>query len=203
MKRLIIFFLISVVFCGCGEAAVRAPAVSGGFYPASPAKLQREVDEFMDEAGAVEAPGRIIALVVPHAGYMYSGRTAGYAYKEIRNKKFDTVILIGPSHRERFSGIAVADYDAFQTPLGKIEIDKSMVKALIKSNRQIRAYNSPHVYEHCLEVQLPFLQQALGKFKMVALLIGESSIRASSALGKAIAENAKGKNVLIIAFITF
>ena len=116
-----------------------------------------------------------------------------------RCKTSHTVVLIGTSHREKFRGIAVADYDFLQTPLGKIEVDKDMANALIKSSAHIRAYNNPHIYEHSLEVQFPFLQEALGGFKIIALLMGEESIKASSALGEAIAKNVRGKDVMIIA----
>ncbi len=100
---------------------------------------------------------------------------------------------------QRFGGVSVGDYDSYRTPLGEIKIDKDMVKALKSSRSDIHTYKGAHALEHCLEVQLPFLQQALGDFKIVTLLMGEESIKTSSWLGKAIAESAKGKKVLIIA----
>ncbi|MCG2676205.1 AmmeMemoRadiSam system protein B, partial [bacterium] len=102
---------------------IRRPAVAGAFYPGSRLLLQRQVDGFLAKAEEVELEGELVALISPHAGYIYSGQVAAYAYKQLPGKDFDTVILIGPSHRIGFAGASIYNQGPYQTPLGLVEVD--------------------------------------------------------------------------------
>ncbi|MCU7496701.1 MAG: AmmeMemoRadiSam system protein B [Ignavibacteria bacterium] len=153
---------------------VRPPAVAGMFYPADERKLKEEVKFLLDFSKDEEIPpGRISALVVPHAGYIYSGRTAAYAYNMIRNKDYRTVVVISPSHREYFPGISVYSGDAYKTPLGVIPVNKEMREEITKDAKFIFKGLEGHRQEHALEVQLPFLQMLLKDFEILPIVIGD------------------------------
>ena len=151
---------------------VRPPAVAGMFYPGNPAVLQRTVDELL--AAATPHPGaQPKALIVPHAGYIYSGPMAarGYASLLPQAGQIRRVILLGPTHRVAVDGIAVPKTDAFATPLGNIPLDTAAIASLADLP-QIVASDRAHAQEHSLEVHLPFLQRLLGQFTLVPLAVG-------------------------------
>ncbi len=158
-------------------STVRPAAVAGMFYPASAKALAEELDELL---GGVEhlSPrlGFPKALVVPHAGYVYSGPIAAHAYDSISPARgiVKRVVLLGPVHRVPVRGLALPGADFFETPLGRIEIDAEAVRAL-SSLPQVVTSASAHALEHSLEVQLPFLQKALGRFSLVPLAVGTAS----------------------------
>jgi hypothetical protein len=154
---------------------VRQPAVAGMFYPSLPEELAGEINEMLDNAGTEEAPENLYGIVVPHAGYIYSGQTAAKAYKLLKDKKYKTVVVISPSHREYFPGISVFDGDAYLTPLGEIEIDSEMRDRIAEGSKIIFKGVNGHRSEHALEVQLPFLQVALGDFKLLPVVMGDQS----------------------------
>jgi len=153
----------------------RPPAVAGMFYPGDPAALARDVDEAL--AGAHAAPGTPPkALIVPHAGYVYSGPIAASAYatlEPVRNS-VRRVVLLGPCHRVAVRGIALPSADAFDTPLGRVPVDRAAVAALADLP-QIVTSGAAHAGEHSLEVQLPFLQRVLGEFSIVPLAVGDAT----------------------------
>ncbi len=153
---------------------VRTPAVAGMFYPNNPQKLHDQLQDFLDQ---VEAAGTVPkAIIVPHAGYIYSGPVAASAYARLRAAKdiIQRVILLGPSHRVDFRGIAVSGMDAFATPLGNIPVDQEAI-ATICELPYVGFLEQAHVQEHSLEVHLPFLQEVLGAFKLVPLVVGEAT----------------------------
>ncbi len=154
---------------------LRPPAVAGLFYPDDPATLQREVDRLLAAAPHPSAPTAIKALVVPHAGYVYSGATAARAFAELTPQAdtIERVILLGPAHRVGFLGLALADTQSFVTPLGPVPLDLE-ASALIASLPQVHTLATAHQLEHSLEVQLPFLQRVLGAFKLLPLVVGEA-----------------------------
>ncbi|MGE5353287.1 MAG: AmmeMemoRadiSam system protein B [Acidobacteriota bacterium] len=152
---------------------VRPPAVAGMFYPADEKKLKDEIRFLLDAAGSEETPGNVTAIVVPHAGYIYSGRTAAYAYNMIRNKNYETVVVISPSHREYFPGVSVYGGDAYRTPLGVIPVNKTMREELTRDAKLIFQGFEGHRQEHALEVQLPFLQMVLKNFSILPIVIGD------------------------------
>lgn len=159
---------------------IRQTAVAGMFYPDDPGELQVAIESFLrevqlsqDTPDCTQAPK---ALIVPHAGYIYSGPVAASAYARIEkhNDTIQKVILLGPGHRFAFSGLATSSADYFSTPLGNIPIDRKAI-TLIESLPQVHLLDQAHGQEHSLEVQLPFLQRVLGKFTLVPLVVGDTS----------------------------
>ncbi|MFZ1384863.1 MAG: AmmeMemoRadiSam system protein B [Propionicimonas sp.] len=157
---------------------VRQPAVSGRFYPGRAATLEHEVDGLLSQArGAMRAPApRPKALIVPHAGYIYSGFTAacGYVHLEPWRSSIQRVVLLGPAHYVGFSGLALSGADAFDTPLGPVRLDRDTAEALSRLPQVIES-DSAHAPEHSLEVQLPFLQRVLAEFRLVPLVVGDAT----------------------------
>ncbi|MEW6556217.1 MAG: AmmeMemoRadiSam system protein B [Elusimicrobiota bacterium] len=151
---------------------VREPAVAGQFYPANKTELSKMIDNFLAKTKKQNLDGKIVGLISPHAGYVFSGQTAAWSFKQIEGEKIDTVILVGPSHNYHIRGAAVWTDGSFSTPLGNVEIDEQIIKQLLTS-KIIIANNNVHIPEHSLEVQLPFLQQILKNFKLVVILINE------------------------------
>lgn len=172
----------------------REPAVAGSFYPANPATLSHMMADFLQQAKADnKAPKAIIA---PHAGYIYSGPIAASAYARLKPVR-DTitrVVLLGPSHRVYFQGLAVSDADTFTTPLGKIEIDKQAIESL-KDLPFVGYLEQAHTLEHSLEVHLPFLQQMLSQFKLVPIVAGDAS---ANQVSQVIAKLWGGDETLIV-----
>ena len=178
---------------------VRRPAVAGSFYPADPQTLSRQVREFLSRAPKEKVAGEIIALVSPHAGYMYSGQVAGYAFKLVEGMKFDAVVVVAPSHRTSFQGASVYDRGGFETPLGLLPVEKGLCQKLKEESSLIQYVPQAHAEEHALEVQLPFLQATLGPFNLVPIVIGDQSYRTCQVVGQAIARATLGKKVLLVA----
>jgi AmmeMemoRadiSam system protein B/AmmeMemoRadiSam system protein A len=156
---------------GC-QAGVKEPAVAGSFYPGNSTELKLTVEGFLSKAEAKPVNGKLIALIAPHAGYMYSGGVAGYTYKRMEGSNKNLIILIGASHRESFSGVAVYAEGSMKTPLGNVRIDEKTAKSLINENEDVAFNRNAFAYEHSLEVQLPFLQTVLKDFSIVPILIG-------------------------------
>jgi len=155
---------------------VRPAAVAGYFYPADPAELASTVQGMIADVHA-PAPGHPPKIIiVPHAGYIYSGMVAASAYHALLPwaESIKRVILLGPSHRSVLRGLALPDTDTFATPLGNIPVDTQFCERLERLP-QVQRMNECHVNEHSLEVQLPFLQCVLSDFKVVPLIVGLAS----------------------------
>jgi AmmeMemoRadiSam system protein B len=155
---------------------VRLPAVAGSFYPADPAVLAQEVAESLAAAvpAAEGAPPK--AVIAPHAGYVYSGPTAGYAYAPVAALRsvVSRVVVLGPAHRVWVRGLAASSAEAFETPLGRVPVDREAVEGVCALS-QVRIDDRAHAAEHSLEVQLPFLQHVLGDFSLVPLAVGDAT----------------------------
>jgi len=152
---------------------IRQPAVAGLFYPEKPVELQQVIESFL-QAAPQPAAAHPKALIVPHAGYVYSGSTAAQAYATLQSQA-DTikrVVLLGPSHRVGFRGIAFCSADYYRTPLGDVPVDQSAFVA-ISNLPNVGMLDRAHAQEHCLEVQLPFLQMILPDFSVVPLVVGD------------------------------
>jgi len=213
MKLFYFIFFIVIFCCACGQEKnqgdinmlyVRKPAVAGMFYPADKRVLEDEIKKYLDAAAPEDVDGKIIGIVSPHAGYVYSGPVAAFSYKLLIGKKYDVVVVISPSHREYISGSSVFDGDAYETPLGLIKVDKEIAKSIASDNDKIYLSSRGHsvkgtMGEHALEVQLPFLQVVLGDFKLVPIVIGEQDKKNCTLLADKLAEVLKDKNVLIVA----
>lgn len=156
-------------------AQARHPAVAGLFYPADPRALRETVADFLAAAPAV-ATSAPKAIIVPHAGYVYSGPVAAAAYACLRpvRGRVTRVVLLGPSHRVSFDGLALTGADSYMTPLGCVPIDAEAA-AKLADLPQVRVLDAAHAQEHSLEVQLPFLQEVLGEFVLVPLVVGEAT----------------------------
>jgi len=154
---------------------IRHQQVAGYFYPADKDKLQKDIALMLQVAKPEKAFNNIFGIVSPHAGYMYSGKTAAFAYNLLKDKFYKTVIIISPSHAEYFPGISIYDGDAYETPLGIVEIDQVMVDMLVENSKIIFRGIQGHRKEHALEVQIPFLQTVLKNFKIVPIVMGDQS----------------------------
>lgn len=153
--------------------SIRNPAVAGLFYPGDPRELHAMVAGYL----AAAATGDVVpkAIIVPHAGYIYSGPIAAAAYARIQpaRGRITRVVLLGPAHRVGFHGLALSSADCFQTPLGRITVDQEAVK-IISGLPQVQVMDAAHRQEHSLEVHLPFLQEVLGEFSLVPLVVGDA-----------------------------
>jgi hypothetical protein len=183
---------------------VRKPAVAGTFYPGNSVDLIKELASMFSEVKKIPLPDRPLALIAPHAGYPYSGRIAAKAYKLLEGEQYDTVVVISPSHTVFFKGCSVYTGGGYETPLGLVETDHELAKAISSINPLVYASNMGHATgpsrgEHALEVQLPFLQVVLGKFKLVAVVMGDQEEDSITALGEVLASTLKGTNSLIVA----
>lgn len=214
----IISFIIIVFVLSCGKGGsknsggeelkvknTRPAAVSGSWYPSNPESLRKMVQAYMDQAKLpTDIKGELIGIISPHAGFVYSGPVAGYCYKYIQmnKEKFKgrTFIIVGPSHYMDFRGIAIYPDGAFETPLGEIPVDTELSNLLQKDTSLVKPLKDPHMPEHSLEAQLPFLQVALGgDFKIVPLLYGRAKLDDVIMFGERLAKIVKEHNAVIIA----
>lgn len=153
---------------------IRSPAVAGLFYPADEQQLRQDVQSLLEKAGRHDLKPK--ALIVPHAGYQYSGAIAATAYANLRAAaaNIQRVVLLGPAHRVAMQGLALPGVDVFTTPLGGVNVDTNLVNA-IAHLPQVSICRAAHAMEHSLEVQLPFLQSVLNEFTCLPLAIGMAS----------------------------
>lgn len=158
---------MSIFNCATADGPIRKPAVAGQFYPADSATLRHDVDRYIAGGSTLPVAPRII--ISPHAGYVFSGPVAGKGYAAI-DKNTKTVILLGPPHHVAVRGIAVPEAAWFETPLGKVEVDRERLQKLLKNPIAYKD-DRAHAPEHSLEVQIPFLQVRLVSFKIVPLLV--------------------------------
>jgi len=183
-----------------GMKEIREPALAGSWYPGDPEILSRDVKRYLENAKKEKVDGEIVALVSPHAGYMYSGQVAAHAYKLIEGKSFDTVVVVGPSHRFPFKGASLWDRGGFRTPLGVVPVDDELSKKLMEKRKEIRFIPEAHNQENSLELQIPFLQTVLKSFKLVPIAMEPDwSWETCQYLASAIAETVRGKKVLLVA----
>ncbi len=163
------------------------------------AEFARRIDAMLAAAAAPPRTDAPLALVSPHAGYIYSGPIAAHAYRAVLGQVYDTVVVIGPSHRDPFTGISVYDTTRFDTPLGKIPCDRELIGLLIGAHPNIGYRPSAHRDEHSLEVQVPFLQRALGNFKLVMAVVGGRDPEAEMTFVTSLAGYAEKHRILVVA----
>jgi len=211
-RMLSIFAVIALVTasgrCGqreehqeAGAGPVREPVVAGAFYPDDADLLAQQVDHFLDNVPPQSLSGRPVGLVVPHAGYVFSGQVAAYAYQPIRKRAIGTVILVGCSHRARYLGASIYPRGAYRTPLGSVPIDDVLAGDLISGVESLRYLPEAHQAEHSLEVELPFLQRCLDRFRIVPILLGSQLTPVEiESLARTIAEAVAGReDILLVA----
>lgn len=202
----IVVLLIMFLSSAYGADMIKKANVAGQFYPADKNELSKAIDSYLQDYKVIGGEGDLVAIIVPHAGYQFSGIVAGYAYKQLTNKNFDTVIIMGPSHYVNFDGISVLPEGEYETPLGKVKIDKELASALMAFSPKIKYVKEAFDREHSVEVQIPFLQKTLKNFKIVPVVIGLQSIENSEILAEAIynamngqSQGKKGKKILLVA----
>ena len=186
------------------EKKIRPAAVAGAFYPADPHTLSGMLSQMLDKVPEPDATSQTLALIAPHAGYVYSGPVAAHAYRALQGKKFHRVVVIAPSHFEAFDYTSIYDGGGYATPLGTLTIDQKFCAALTKADTSIHLSphghaSSPQGGEHAIEVQLPWLQHVLGDFLLVPIVMGNHSYAASRALGMALADLCADGKTLIVA----
>lgn len=184
---------------------VRQPAVAGAFYPGDPDELTRMVDDLLDGAAGREISGRMVALVSPHAGYVYSGHVSAEGYVLLRGRDIERVVVISPSHVESFEGASVYDGDAYATPLGLVPVDAEFCERLAESSDLITRSGGGHDHsrmqrgEHALEVQIPFLQRVLKDFRLVPIVMGQQNYETCRAVGLGLSELIDDPRTIVVA----
>lgn len=178
-------------------STIRSATVAGLFYPDDKEKLSNIINSFLQDAEPAIKPEKIFGIVSPHAGYTYSGNTAAYVYNLIKGKKYNRVIIISPSHSEYFPGVSVYEGDAYETPLGLLEVDREFADKLVTETKSIYKGVEGHRKEHALEVQLPFLQVVLEDFKIVPLVMGDQSRKLIDELAAKLAENVDDETLIV------
>src|SRR5689334_10053081 len=180
---------------------VRRAAVAGTWYPGNAAALAAAVDGHLANADREgrDVNGAISALICPHAGLMYSGPVAAYAYRLLRNRTFDVAILVGPSHFIGFEGVSIELSAGFETPYGVAAIDQPVAQALVAASPIVHAHPAAHVREHSLEMQLPFLARLAPDVPIVPLVMGYQTAETARRLGEALAAAVRGRNALLVA----
>ncbi len=182
---------------------VRKASFAGSFYPADRATLDKNVSGYLKaaESKGNRTPAPIIGIIAPHAGYQYSGGVAGSAYSALKGGEYKTVILLGPSHQTWFKGVSVDLQSGWETPLGIVPVDHETARTLLERCKFAKPYTPAFQREHSLEVQLPFLQKTLGKFKIVPLATGSMDDDDYAALASVLASLVKDhpRKILIVA----
>jgi len=176
---------------------------AGSFYPSDPVKLAQAIKTMLKDALADTDAGRIVGLVSPHAGYQYSGTCAAVGYRAVQGRKYDFVVVIAPSHQAFFDNASVFNGGAYETPLGAIFVDMKLAKEIGNIHPKVVLSATGHIGgrapEHALEVQLPFLQVALGDFALVPIIMGSQEQDVVTGLGEVLAAKLAGRNALIVA----
>ncbi len=169
------------------EENVRKPLLAGSWYPANPKILARSIRAYLSNAAKEIPKGRIKGVIVPHAGHMYSGQVAAYAYRLLEKTDFKRIVMIGPSHRALFEGISVNLRNGYETPLGIAPVDRDFAQRLIESSPRISWVPRAHAREHSLEIQLPFIQTVLNHATIVPILMGQQDYGTCQELANSLA----------------
>lgn len=182
---------------------LRPSPIAGRWYPGEPHRLASSIDEYIRQAKLPEVGGRVIAVVAPHAGHIYSGPVAGYAFAAIKDQNPEVVAVVSPMHYPYAEPLLTSDHDGYQTPLGPIYIDRAAVDQLSDRLQTQLGFGLSRVRqdpEHSLEIELPFLQRALaGSFRLIPVMVRDQSVPVARALGSALAAVLKGRSALLVA----
>lgn len=185
------------------ELDVRPSPIAGRWYPGDAGQLAREVDGYIEAAELPEIKGEIIGVVAPHAGHRYSGPVAGYAFSALRGIQADLVAVVSPMHHPYTEPLLTSDHMAYQTPLGRVLIDREAVAAVNSELEGALGFDlTPIRYdqEHSLEIELPFLQRALqSEFRLLPVMVRDQSSRVGQALGEALARVLLDRKALLVA----
>ena len=177
---------------------IKRSLIAGSWYPGNSQVLRRDIIHYFDNVPDAAFAGQILGLVAPHAGYMYSGQVAAHAYRQIKGQTYDAVFVIGPSHRSYFRGVSLFKLGGYETPLGIVNVHQDAAERLMEQDPRIVFLPDVHLQEHSVEIQLPFLQVALGEFLFIPLIMGEQDYETCRVLADAIVKSSKDKKILIV-----
>ena len=180
------------------DKEIRKSVIAGTWYPGDPSTLTGDIRRYLEKVPEQAVGGPVVALVSPHAGYVYSGQIAAHGYRLVEGRRYDAVVVIGPSHRVLFRGASVWPSGGYETPLGVVPVDRELAGAILEADPVLNSDRKPHAAEHSVEIQLPFLQVVLGTFSFVPVVMGTQDLRTCEAVAEAIFRAAKGKNVLVV-----
>ena len=180
------------------QDAVRKPAVAGSFYPDKAEALRAAIDASL-VAARPPAAERPIALVAPHAGYVFSGQIAADAWRQAQPFDYDTIVILAPNHTEAFDGIALFRGDGFRTPLGVAAVDTALAAALMKEDGDVTWRDSVHAKEHAIEVHLPFAQRLYPDARILPIVVGTHDPARLARLGETLARLVADRRALIVA----
>lgn len=179
---------------------VREPVVAGSFYPNNELKLRQMINGFLKNTKKAKVTtAELVGLIVPHAGYVYSGQVAAYAYNLVRDIQVEKIIIMGPSHQVAFQGASVYAGSKYRTPLGEAIVDQNIVNTLIRASKFITYQPRAHQYEHSVEVQIPFIQVVKPKARIIPIIIGTVSPDICRQIASVIADVARDGQTLIVA----
>lgn len=185
------------------ESELRPSPIAGKWYSGDPDELGRQVDGFINQAEQYDHNGVVAGIIAPHAGYQYSGRTAGYAFRNVLGASFDLVAVISPLHAYSSHPVLTSAYQGYATPLGAVWIDKDAVGQLANELRHEAGIDLAEVKndgEHSLEIELPFLQRALeGDFQLLPIMMHTLSSQGVRQVGLSLARVLQGRSVLLVA----
>lgn len=176
--------------------AIRRSVIAGSWYPGDPKQLRAMLDEFLAAVPPQPLEGSLVGLISPHAGYIYSGQVAAYAYSQVRGKTFERVVVVSPVHRIYPGEFASTDKAYYETPLGLVPVDTEGLAAL---ERYIPLNYVSQDMEHSLEIQLPFLQRVLGDFALIPIMMGDQEWDSAVRLGQALAGVIRERPALLVA----
>jgi len=197
MKKIAMIFA-AILFGVSIGAFAREMRFAGQFYPADKEVLAKFVDDALDAAKVAAPAGKIAGIVVPHAGYPFSGRVAAYAYKTI-DTDYDLVVILGTGHTMRVKGAAMLAKGYYETPLGRVPVDEALAADLMKASPLFEDLPEAHANEHAIEVQLPFLQRRLKKpFKLLPAVLNTDNPDDLAAIGRILGKKLKGKKALLV-----
>ena len=177
---------------------IRRSVIAGTWYPGNPKILRADIENYLHNVPDEKIDGKVAGLIVPHAGYMYSGQVADYAYKIIRGEPFDAIVVIGPSHRTFFHGISLYNRGGYETPLGVIPVDVAFANDIMAQSTVISHIPDAHAQEHSIEIQLPFLQVSIGAFRFVPVIMGEQDRQTCETLAESIVKGVGNRRVLVV-----
>jgi len=181
----------------------RPAQLAGTWYPGAPDALKKEIRTLLKRARPPAVDGKIRALVVPHAGWAYSGQCAASAFRAIAGERYSRVVVMAPSHFGGFEGISIGDFDAYETPLGKVPVDTATCAKLRRASSLSGFHAKAHTQEHAIEVVLPFLQEVLGDFQLIPILIGRITGAAQHRLAEHLASFLRKPDTLLVASSDF
>lgn len=186
-----LFLLISEDLKSLSEAQqekenIRNAILAGSWYPGNKDALTKTIEGYLSKVRAGSLEGELKAIIVPHAGYMYSGQVAAHAYRLLQDRDFKRIIMIGPSHRVGFRGASVNMQSGYKTPLGVVPVDRDLAKRILHADALIQGVPRAHASEHSLEIQLPFLQTVLKDFQIVPILMGDQDLKTCSHLARSL-----------------